>query len=84
MTHFDKSAQHEWHYNKAHDGKGCMDSFGGTIKRVVLGLVKSNKITINTVKKFAKKASKTVSSIQSIYPSQDDEIIKPSLVKVSP
>ena len=66
MTHFDKSAQHESHYNKAHDGKGCMDSFGGTIKRVVSGLVKSNKITINTVKKFAKKASKTVSSIQSI------------------
>ena len=52
--------------------------------RVVLGLVKSNKITINTVKKFAKKTSKTVSFIQSIYPSQDDEIIKPSFVKVSP
>ena len=84
MTHFDKSAQQEWHYNEAHDGKGCMDSVGGTIKRVVLRLVKSNKITINTVKKFAKKASKTVPSIQSIYPSQDDEIMKPSFVKVSP
>ena len=32
MTNFDKSAQHEWHYNEAHDGKGCMDSVGGTIK----------------------------------------------------
>ena len=84
MTHFDKSVQFEWHYNETHPGKGPMDGVGGTIKRVVSGLAKSSKITINTAEKFATEASKTVPSIQSIYLSQDDEILKPSFVKSSP
>ena len=61
-----------------------MDSVGRTIKRVVLGLVKSNKITINTAEEFATTASRAEPSIQSIYLSQDDEIIEPSFVKVAP
>ena len=54
------------------------------IKRVVFGLVKSNKITINTAEEFATEASKAVPFIQSIYLSQDDEIMEPSFVKVAP
>ena len=61
-----------------------MDGVGGTIKRVVFGLVKSNKSTINKDEEFATEASKAVPSIQSIYLSQDDEIIEPSFVKVAP
>ena len=83
MTRFDKLEQLEWHYNKAHHGKGPMDGVGGTIKRVVLGLVKSNKITINAAEEFATEASKYKPSIQSIYLSSDDEIIEPSFVKVA-
>ena len=60
-----------------------MDGVGRTIKSVVFGLVKSNKITINTAEYFATEASKAVPSIQSICLSQDDEIIDPSFVKVA-
>ena len=59
---------------------GCV---GRTIKRVVLVLVKSSKITRNTVEEFAMKASKAVPSIQSIYLSRHDKIIKPLFVKVA-
>ena len=52
--------------------------------RVVFGLLKSNKITINTAEEFATKTSKALPSIQPIYLFQDDEIIKPSFVKVAP
>ena len=61
-----------------------MDGVGGTIKRVDFELVKSNKIMINTAEEFATEASKIVSSIQSIYLSQDNEIINPSFAKVAP
>ena len=84
MTHFDKSVQLKWHYNETHHRKGPMDGVGRTIKRVVFGLVKLNKFTINTAEEFATEVSKTVSSIQSVYLSQDDEIIEPSFVKVAP
>ena len=82
--HFDKSVQLEWHYNEAHHGKAPMDGISKTIKRVVFGLVKSNKITINTAEEFATEAFKALPSIQSIHLSQDDEIIEPSFVKVAP
>ena len=61
-----------------------MDGVGGAIKKVVLGLVKSNKIMINTAEEFATETSKAVPSIQSIYLSQDDEIIQPSFAKIAP
>ena len=44
------------YYKEQHHGKGLRDGVNGTIKRVVFGLVKSNKITINTVKEFAMEA----------------------------
>ena len=53
MTHFDKTVQLEWHYNRTHHGKGLVDGVGETMKRMVFGLVKSNKITINTAEEFA-------------------------------
>ena len=34
-THFDKSAQLEWHYNQAHHGKGPTDGVNRSIKRGV-------------------------------------------------
>ena len=84
MTLFDKLVQLEWHYNKAHHGKGPMNGVGGTIKGAVFGLVKSSKITIHTEEEFATEASKVVLFIQSICLSQNDEIIEPSFVKVAP
>ena len=75
--------QLEWHYSEVYYEKDPIDGVGGTIKRVVFGLVKSNKITISTAEEFAMEASKTVSSIQSIYLFQDDEMIQPSFVKVA-
>ena len=44
-----------------------MDGVGGTIKRVVFDLVKSNKITINSEEEFAKEISRAMPSIKSIY-----------------
>ena len=64
MTHLDKSVQLEWHYNEGDHGKSPMDGLVGTIKRVVFGLVKSNKIMIKTAEDFATEASKGVPSIQ--------------------
>ena len=58
-----------------------MDGVGRTIKTVVFGLVKSNKITIKTAEEFVTEASKAVLSIQSIYISQDDEILSHRLSK---
>ena len=81
LIHFEKGINLEWHYNEAHDGKGPMDGVGGTIKRVIYGLVKSRKIVINSAEEFAAEASKAVPSIASVYLSQDDEIIEPSYVK---
>ena len=72
------------YYKEQHHGKGPRDGVNGTIKRVVFGLVKSNKITINTLKEFAMEAWKAVQSIQSIYLSQYDEIMELSFVKVAP
>ena len=54
-----------------------MNGTGRIIKRVVFGLVKSNKIMINTAEELGREASNAVSSIQSIYLSQDDKIIEP-------
>ena len=84
MTHFDKSGQLEWHYNKAHHGKIFMNNVGGTIKRMVFGLVKSNNITINIAEELATEASTAVPSFQSNYLFQESEIIEPSFVKVAP
>ena len=61
-----------------------IDGVGGTIKRVVYGMVKSKHININTAEEFAAKASKGVSSIKSLYLLQKDEIIEPSFVKNAP
>ena len=83
MTNFDTSVQLEWHYNEANYGKGPMDDAGGTMKRVVFRLLKSNKITINTAEEFATEVSKAVPSIQPVYVSQYDEVIEPSFVKVA-
>ena len=60
---------------------GPMDGVGGTIKRVVYGLVKSRRINTNTAEEFADKASKGVPSIKSLFLSQEDENIEPSFVK---
>jgi len=68
----------QWNYEARH-GKGPMDGVGGTIKRVVYGLVKSRHI--NTAEEFANEASKSVPSIKSIYLSQEDEIIEQALSK---
>lgn len=84
LTHFEKGINLEWHYNEAHHGKGPMDGVGGTIKRVVYGLVKSRKVVINSAEEFAVEASKAVPSIKSIFLSQDDEILEPSYVKNAP
>ena len=84
MTNLDKSVQSEWHFNEANHWKDPGDCVSGTIKRVVFGLVQSNKITIYTAEGFVMEASKTVPSIQSICLSEDDEIIEPLLVKVTP
>ena len=84
MTNLDKSVQSEWHFNEASHWKDHGDCVSGTIKRVVFGLVKSNKITIYTAEGFVMEASKTVPSIQSICISEDDEIIEPLFVNVTP
>ena len=84
MTNLDKSVQSEWHFNEANHWKDPGDCVSGTIKRVVFGLVQSNKITIYTAEGFVTEASKTVPSIQSICLPEDDEIIEPLFVKVTP
>ena len=66
MTRLDKSLQLERKYNEAHHRKDLMDGVCETIKRVVFGLVKSDKITTNTAEEFVTEASKAVPSIQSI------------------
>ena len=58
--------------------------FWWNIKREVFGLVKSNKITINSAEEFAREASRAVPLIKPIYDSQDDEIIEPSFVRTAP
>ena len=84
MAHFDKTVQLEWHYNRAHHGKGLVDGVGETMKRMVFGLVKSNNITINIAEELATEASTAVPSFQSNYLFQESEIIEPSFVKVAP
>ena len=84
LTSFENEIDLEWHYNEAHHGKGPMDGVGGTIKRVVYGLVKSRKVIINSAEEFAIEASKAVPSIKSVYLSKDDEITEPSFVKNAP
>ena len=79
LTHFDRNIALQWNY-----GKGPMDGVGGTIKRVVYGLVKFRHITINTAEEFAAEASKSVPSIKSLFLSQEDKIIEPSFVKNAP
>ena len=83
MIHYENLFELEWHYNEAHT-KCLIDGFGGTIKRVVSGLVKSNKITINSEKQFPREALRAVPLITSIYVSRDDEIIEPSFVRTVP
>ena len=69
MAHFGKSVGLEWHYIEVHHGKGpLMDGVGRTIKGVIFGLVKSNKITIITSEEFATEALKAVPSNQSTFP----------------
>ena len=57
---------------------------GQSKKKMVFGLLKSNKITIKTGKEFATEASNTVGSIQPIRLSQVDEIIELAFVIVFP
>ena len=63
---------------------GLMDGVGDTIKRVVYVLFKSRYININTAEEFSADAFKGVSSIKSLYLSQEDKIIKPRFVKNAP
>ena len=84
LTHFDRNIALQWNYNEVHHNKGPMDRVEGRIKRVDYGLVKSRHININTAEQFAAEASKSVSSIKSLYSSQEDEIIQPSFVKNAP
>ena len=53
-----------------------MDGVGGTIKRVVYGLFQSRHININTAEEFSADAFKGVSSIKSLYLSQEDNLLK--------
>ena len=66
MTYFDKLVQVKWHYNEAHNEKVSIVGVGETIKRVVFGLVKSNRITIKTAEEFAVEVPKAVLSIMKI------------------
>ena len=52
----------EWHYNKAHRGKGPMDWIGGTEKNLVYRRVLSGDIVINTPREFAEFANQ-ISSV---------------------
>ena len=61
-----------------------MDGVAGTIKRVALELLKSNKFTIYTAEEITTEASKALPSIHSIYLSQDDETIDSLFDKVAP
>ena len=49
----------EWHYNKAHHGKGTVDGIGATIKNLVYRKVMSGDVVIDTPKKFTEFANKT-------------------------
>ena len=84
LTHLDQNIALQWNYNEAHYGKEPMGGAGGTIKRVVYGLVKSRHINIYTAAEFAAEASKGMPSIKSLYLLQEDEIIQPSFVKNAP
>ena len=66
MTYFDKLVQVKWQYNEAHNQKISIVGAGEIIKRVVFGLVKSNRITINTAEEFAMEVPKAVPSIMKI------------------
>ena len=55
---------------------GLMDGVGDTIKRVVYVLFKSRYININTAEEFSADAFKGVSSIKSLYLSQEDNLLK--------
>ena len=56
MTHYENSFEFEWHCNEVSHGESPMVGAGGTIKPVAFGLVKSNKITINSAEEFAREA----------------------------
>lgn len=56
MTHYENSFEFEWHCNEVSHGKSPMVGVGGTIKLVAFGLVKLNKITINSAEEFAREA----------------------------
>ena len=57
---------------------------GGTIKRVLFGLVKSGKIVINSAEDFAIVAENAIPSISTIYVSSDDDIAEPADVENAP
>ena len=67
LTTFDLEVDLEWHYMKAHHGKGPMDGVCGTIKNQVFQEVKSGRLTVSTPKEFSNSAQKLVPSITSVY-----------------
>ena len=73
-----------WFYNEAHHGKGPMDGIGGTVKNVVYRQVKSERVTINSVRDFFNAANRFVPSITSLYQEESDVITEPDDIKNAP
>ena len=56
----------EWHYNKAHHGKGLMDGIGGTVKNTVFRKVLSGKVVIRSPEDFTRYANQ-ICQVDSLY-----------------
>ena len=84
MAHFDKSVQLELDSKEAHHRKSLMNGVGVTIKRVVLGLVKSKKNHDRHSGRACNGSFKGCGNHSINLPFPRDEIIEPSVVKVAP
>ena len=66
-----------WFDNECHHGKGPMDGVGRTMKNIVFRKVKSGQVVINSLQEFSEAVKKIVISINAVYLSKSESIIKP-------
>ena len=79
LTHIHPDITIEWHYNKAHHGKGLMDGIGGTLKNLVCRRILSEDVVINIPQEFAEFANQ-INSVYCLFLKKSEFVQEPEAV----
>ena len=81
INHFNPDYTIKWYYNERHQGKGPMDSVGGTLKNMIFHYVKSKQCVINGAKDFEEYPNKIINGISCLYSAENEIMAEPQVIE---